>query len=224
MINIQNKLRNFNTEDFLDPRKLHRLILEIGICERRTDQQPKHLHKYINPYAPWQNPKQLTKLLLFLAEYDINTYFEIGVYRCGTFLLMTEYLDRLNGLEYALGVDVSTGVHVEEYKSISKDINTVVKKISSRSTVLIEEISSTKFDLILIDGNHGTKAVIEDFETYRNNGSIILFHDISSVCKDAWDAIKKLSRDEFDFYEITDQYKTVNKDWFGFGILIKKDS
>jgi len=222
MINVQKSIREFNKADLTNPTKLHRLILGLGICERRTDQQPKHLHKYIKPYAPWQNPKQLTKLLLFLAQYNIKSYFEIGVYRCGTFLVITEFLNKLNGLDYALGVDVNTNEYISEYLSISNDINTEVKKLGSRSAKLLEEISSLFFDLILVDGNHGTNAVIEDYKTYKDNSNIILFHDISSVCREAWKEIKRISCEEFNSIEITDQYRTVGKPWFGFGVLIKK--
>ena len=222
MKKIQSKIRKTKKEDLLDSKKLHRLIVDIGFSDRRLDQQPKHLHKYAKELAPWQTPRQLTKLILFLADYKIKSYLEIGAYRCGTFLVLTEIFNKLNGLDYALAIDPNKNKYQEELSELSKDINRELKNMKSADSSLIKELGDRRFDLILVDGDHCRGAVVRDFELYRKKGDILLFHDISSVCKDSWKDIKGLAKNDFDIYEIVDQYKTVKKNWFGFGILVKK--
>jgi len=219
---ISEKIRNASKEDLLNPQKLHRLILDIGFSDKRLDQHPKHLRRYCNPEGPWQNPRQLTKLLLFLSQFKIKSYLEIGVFRCGTFSIITEFLDKLYGLDYALGIDPKEYKEQASYIDNLDNKNIEIRNWSSKDNDFLSHIEYKTFDLALIDGNHGLDGVLLDFSTVKKRTSIILFHDVCSVCEDSWERIRTKNQDNYDIYEIKDQYKRVSKPYFGFGILVKR--
>ena len=88
------------------------------------------------------------------------------------------------------------------------------------------------FDLVLIDGDHSEEGCRRDFENLKHHARILVFHDIVSspvpgVGK-VWEEVKEREKDNFDFFEYTDQYDEVvnrrNETLLGIGVAVRKSS
>jgi hypothetical protein len=83
--------------------------------------------------------------------------------------------------------------------STSQEVSGLVKRI--------------KPDFVFIDGDHGLKGVLLDHLLVRDHARIIVHHDVvSHSCPDTalhWDAVKKLERHDFEFFEFVEQYDSV---------------
>jgi len=125
-----------------------------------------------------QFPEELAGLLNFMYLHidEINTYYEIGVERGGTFFTVDSFLRAFNpNYEGSLGVDLSDKIekkhNLTEY--VSKYENCAFRCISSTDLALTTEV-----DFILIDGDHSYDGVKKDYEHVKNKGKYIAFHDI----------------------------------------------
>ena len=83
---------------------------------------------------------------------------------------------------------------------------------------------------MLIDGDHTEEGCRRDFENLKHHAKILVFHDIVSdpvpgVIK-VWQDVKEAEKDNFDFFEYTDQYEEcVNRrgeKLLGIGVAVKK--
>lgn len=142
-----------------------------------------------------QYPDELGKLLAYLYKHrnEINSYFEIGVERGGTFFVIDSFLRACNPkFDGSFGIDIDDKiVHKHDLKSYRDRHDTVVfRQVSSR------DCSVSKVDLALIDGDHSYEGVKADYEAMKNKARFLVFHDI--YLEDS--GVKKL------WNEITDEY------------------
>ena len=74
------------------------------IAEFPTELCPEHCGKGI---GMWQLPNQIAPTLLFLNQFKIRSYLEVGCAAGGTFMFTTELLRKTNALQGATCVDVA---------------------------------------------------------------------------------------------------------------------
>lgn len=136
----------------------------------------------------YQTPDQIAEALVYLSNYEINSYCEVGIFQGGTFLFISEYLRRFNPAIKCLGID-PTGYLNEEIRAIiEKEIFMSFKAITS------EQLTGQEFDLCFLDGDHSAEWVRADWENIGKHAKICMVHDIQEVsCPgvvSAWEEIK----------------------------------
>lgn len=225
-------------EQLRDESWLEKLVVKLGFNDELLHEQPAIVKGNTGGLKIWQYPNQFSKYMnRILAKYPITSYLEIGCRWGGTFVLTMEYLKKVQAQAQAQGqagicgvaVDIETST-VQEYCDMYPSQASFLK-MNSLSQEFKDYMSDKRFDLVFIDGDHSYEAVIADFETTKDHGSIFVFHDISSpaVCPGvgkAWHEIKASYADDFDFYEFTDQYEDVMQStgttYLGMGVAVKK--
>jgi hypothetical protein len=131
--------------------------------------------EYVNPpyvAAIGQTPDQIAKALVYLSDYKINSYCEIGIYYAGNFLFVSEYLRRFNPGIQCLGVDPNNYVSQEIRERVE------LSDWMRFATVTSEQIVGRKFDLVLIDGDHSAPWPGKDWENVGKYANICMFHDL----------------------------------------------
>ena len=207
------------------------LLLELGLNNELLNEFPEELYSYCGKgLLHWQYPKQFSKYLAFISQFNIKRYLEIGVRHGGTFVITVEYLQKFHPITYALGIDLGTCPTILEYKKINPKVD--FKKINSQTPEFNTLIhNSEEFDLVLIDGAHEEDMCKHDFETVRDRSNIAVFHDITSdICPGVgkvWNHVRTKYHKEYDFFEFTEQYDSVKKRtgnvFLGIGVAVKKE-
>lgn len=219
---------SFEKEKLKDQNFLeHTLIPNLGLNNEILNEQPKELHKYFGGgfgLKIWQYPNQFSKYLCFLNKYKekINSYLEIGCRNGGTFFLHCQYLTPLSK---AVALDlVPISDTLSDFNAIYKGASYI--QASSHSKKFIDFIKNNFFDLIFIDGDHSYDGVKKDAENTRDKCNIQVFHDIvNDACLGVsryWQEVKKSHSDVYDFFEFTDQYDSVNGNYLGIGVAVRK--
>jgi hypothetical protein len=165
-----------------------------------------------------------------VKQFKITSYMEIGCRWGGTFVLTTEYLKKFNDFKKSVAIDIIDSPVKEYCKLNNNNNNTEFLQLNSTSQEFKDYIDNHFFDLILIDGDHKFKGVNNDYFMCKNNGKILVFHDIVNVmCPGVvafWKGLKEGFTDLFDFYEFTDQYDEVvemnTATFLGIGVAVRK--
>jgi cephalosporin hydroxylase len=227
-LNYINYIRNSSIENLKDDRKIEQLLLQLGINDEVLSEIPEELHSYCGfGLKFWQYPNQFSKYLHFLTQYNIKSYLEIGVRYGGTFITTIEYLSKFNTLNEAVCIDISKNKSLQKYCKqfpVSK-----FYKVDSTSKRFFRLIKDKIFDLVLIDGNHDENYCRQDFMLFKSKSNIIVLHDIiSDACpgvQNVWREINIKYKDEFSFYEFTEQYSSVYQKagnrYFGIGVAVR---
>ena len=223
------KISCLSSDDLLDIKSVEKLLLKLGINDEVLSEIPSELHKYCGfGLRYWQYPNQFSQYLCFLSNYNISSYLEIGVRFGGTFIITLEYLKRFNIIKEAIGIDVLLNKSLLKYSKLNNISNFI--KIDSISEEFRSLINDKKFDLVFIDGNHAENYCRKDFNLLKDKSNIIALHDIiSDACPEVrkvWMEIKSNYNQEFNFYEFTQQYDSVFKEYgkkyFGVGVAVRK--
>jgi cephalosporin hydroxylase len=173
----------------------------------------------------WQYPNQFSKYLVYLSQYKIESYMEIGVRHGGTFIITIEYLNKFHPIKKALAVDIGECPMVVDYH---KDFNENADfwRIDSQS-FKFEGFARhcNGIDLIMIDADHGFPSVNRDFHNAQKMGRMIALHDISNdACpgvRKVWDAAAG-DKNRYKSQEFMEQYDCFikqQKKFFGIGLL-----
>lgn len=211
--------------------------IEDDICNKglfpysvdKLSEFPTELHKYCGKgIGIWQYPKQFAKYVQFLSTQNIETYLEIGIAAGGTFQYVTSFLKDINPDFKGIGIDPAEcgctlrggeNMYTKQFRDyiISNDFVQYHSDFSKNIFKYIDE--SQIFDLIFIDGDHSYDGVKSDFELLKNNGRILVFHDIvNDNCpgvRKFWSEIKE----QFETIEFIDQYEGMDKKYLGIGIV-----
>ena len=220
-------IRDASSEELIDPAFLENLIVKLGFNVEVLREQPEIVKKNGGGLLIWQYPNQFSKYLLLLQKQQISSYIEIGCRWGGTFVLTTEYLKMFNKIERSIAVDIIQSP-VIEYCSMNK--GTVFIQANIRSEEFKEYIYNDRFDLVFIDGDHSYEGVKGDYELFKGNGKIYVFHDIiNSMCPGVvkfWNELKTNESDTYNFFEFTEQYDDVwnstQQNFLGIGVAITK--
>lgn len=207
------KIKNSNLKDINE-----QFIIDC-ICEYGLVYDDRNLYEPYGDYMVdpneetglWQRPNQLANAILYILDLNINSYLEVGAYKCGTFLLMREFLKLKNPNLKSTAIDIKLHIRYDfiKYYGIDFQLKNTYK------------LKNQKFDLVFIDGDHSLQAVINDYENVGKCAKYCMFHDINDVyVKNTdgnnggvpvfWNSIKKKSN----FIEFIDDTNVM-----GIGIL-----
>jgi hypothetical protein len=226
-----NMIREASMDVLNNPSKMEvSLLPQLGLNNEVIEEFPESLSEYFGQGLQfWQYPNQFSKYLCKISEYNINSYLEIGVRHGGTFIITVEYLNRFNKINKAIGIDIADNVSLDDYKE--KYNNSIeFYKIGSNTSIFKNYIKeSSGFDLALIDGDHTYWGVRGDFEALQDHVNMFVFHDISNfACPDVndfWTELKYSYKYQYNFYEFTDQYKSIydtGRYYLGLGLMVDK--
>ena len=225
-------IRNLPKEVLTDPTRMETEVLpQLGLNNEVVYEFPESLSPFFGKGLQyWQYPNQFSKYLVHLSKYKIESYLEIGVRHGGTFIITLEYLNRFHKVNKAIGIDIVDNVSLPIYKEkYNKDIDFL--RIESQN-VLFKRFVQEKnkdLDLVLIDGENSYWGYRADFEIFKDKAHIIAFNNISNYAcpevNDLWLELKDSLSNEFNFYEFTDQYKSLQdkgKYYLGIGVMVDK--
>jgi hypothetical protein len=232
------RLKALSIAELRDPLVVEGLIKAAGLHTSGADKAfpgqasewPKELDPFIGKGIQiWQYPSQFSNYLAFLSQFPIHSYLEIGVSYGGTFVFTVDYLTRINTSIKAFCIDVRPpSLLIDQYAKTRE-----FAYITDKSSALYHHLDpKTHFDLVLVDGDHSRKGVMEDFLLVKDKANIIAFHDIVNFLTpgavEAWLDLKSQHADEFDFFEFTQQYaeltsKQPENQLLGIGVAVKKD-
>ncbi len=227
-----NLIREKDLDYLVNPENLEKdLLPKLGFNNERLYQFPPELYSFCGQgLFCWQYPNQFSKFLVHISRYKIESYLEIGVRHGGTFIIINEYLKKIQPLKKSVGIDICYSPSLIKYQKINPKINFL--QINSTSEKFRKYLEAAgDFDLVLIDGDHDEAPCRQDFETVKNYAKIIVFHDIvSNVCPGVvkvWQEVKNKYADQYDFFEFTDQYESVfirtGEKFLGIGVAVKKE-
>lgn len=208
--------------DFLE----HELIPALGLNNEALNEQPAELSDCFGKGLHlWQYPSQLSRYLVWLSHNAgyIKKYMEIGCRWGGTFILVSEWLQKIGApLQQVIAVDpIEPTPFIRRYQEISEVPVIYINKLSTSSD-FVEFSRQAGADMVFIDGDHSMKGVMFDHLLVRNKANIIIHHDIRSVsCPDTglfWNYLKQAETD-YDAFEFTNQYKSVGGSFLGIGVL-----
>lgn len=188
------------------------LVCNYGLCVEDRDAYGEWNQYMIynrKEEAMFQTPKQIADAILELLKHDINTYAEIGVFKGGSHLLISNILKLKNPQLESIGIDIQD-------KHMTEDI----KKYLNLHIGTSADYKGEKYDLVFIDGDHSYEGIATDYENLGQYANIVMFHDINdSTCPGVvkfWNEIKEGK----EYKEFT--YQTNNQPIQGIGILFNK--
>ena len=218
-------IKNSTKEQLKSQKYLELLIIILGFNNEELNEQPEIVKQNVGGLRIWQYPNQFSNYLLFLQNYTIHSYLEIGCRWGGSFIFTHEYLKHFNTMR-SVAVDYINSP-VKEYCQQNKE--TTFLQVNTRDNEFKDFIKQNKFDLVFIDGDHTYLGVKYDFETCRHAGKIFVFHDIVNMhCQGVvnfWNDLKEKEKGNFHFFEFIEQYEEVVKrtgeTYLGIGVAIK---
>jgi len=144
---------------------------QLNIAEEVTNEFGGHKLK--------QYPNELAKYLCFLYSHasEINSYFEIGVERGGTFFVVDSFLRALNpNFKHSFGIDIMDKITCRglELYSYKFGCQVTFKEINSHDLEMTHN-----FDLTFIDADHSYHGALYDYSKFRpHTNKYVAFHDI----------------------------------------------
>lgn len=226
-------LQEIRPKQLQDAETIEALIKKAGLHKSGGEGEEYEWPSELDPFTDrglkiWQYPTQFSKYLAFLSQFQINSYLEIGVAYGGTFVFTTEYLRRFNPNLNAYCIDVRVPSLLLELFAKKRRF----AYITAKSSELYAHVDSdTRFDLVLVDGDHSRDGAMKDFFLVKDHAKIIAFHDIVNFktpgAIDAWQELKADYANKFDCYEFTDQYDELmarqpGRKLLGIGVAVKK--
>jgi len=216
-------------------REIEEILPTFGMNDEYLVEMPKIFEPFFGwGIKFWQYPNQFSKLLTFLKDKEIESYFEIGVRHGGTFIIMNEFLMKYYPLleSHCLDVIVASDI-LDIYQKKFRDLRFWYHQIESHSAYFFERLEgfdshvpTKKIDLIFIDACHSYQCIKRDyFSSLMLGPKFIIFHDIVNShtrgARTAWKEIKKFHKKT---YEFVDQYENMNGKFLGIGVVeITKD-
>jgi hypothetical protein len=172
-IAVQGLLRQLPLDSLKDAEIVANLVRAFGIVAWGPRTIGPEM-RFINPdnRGIAQTPGQIAKALVYLSQFKINSYCEIGVYHGANLLFSSEYLRRFNPSIKCLGVDPTQYLDADIKEVIDKEIWITLKSITS------EDIKGEKFDYVFIDGDHVQPWVQQDWQNLGQHAKICGFHDL----------------------------------------------
>jgi cephalosporin hydroxylase len=218
-------IKNSSKEQLKDLKYLEILTVILGFNNEQLNEQPEIVKQNVGGLRIWQYPNQFSKYLLFLQNYQITSYLEIGCRWGGSFIFTNEYLKHFNTIR-SVAIDYIDSP-VKEYCQQNKE--TTFLQVNTRDQEFKDFIKQNNFDLVFIDGDHTYLGVKYDFETCQSAARIFVFHDIVNMhCQGVvnfWNDLKEKEKGNFLFFEFTEQYEEVinrkGETYLGIGVAIK---
>lgn len=201
IIVVQSLIRQLDLDTLKRPEIIADLIRAFGIVQWGPDvfgNDEKFKNISEDMAGIYQTPDQTAKALVFLSDFEINTYLEIGVFQGGNFLFVSEYLKRFNPKIKCIGID-PTGFLNPEIKEIIDSENWL-----SFLPITSNEMAKERFDLIFIDGNHENEWIQKDWQNVGQFAKICMLHDIQELtCPEIIKFWEKLKGKKIEFLDYT---------------------
>lgn len=206
---VINLIRCLEIESLKNPEVVANLVRAFGIvCWGSPvfgeDEIFKNRHE--DMAGIYQTPDQIAKALVYLSQFKINSYCEIGIFQGGNFVFVSEYLKRFNPEIKCIGIDPTNYLNPE--------IKAIIEQSGFMSFVpeTSEAIKDFVFDLVFLDGDHTAEWINQDYSNVGKKAKICMFHDIQeSSCPDIvefWENIKKTLPKKKVSVEFTEQKST----------------
>lgn len=192
VIAVRNLLRCLDLESLKAHEVIANLIRAFGIVQWGAPAFGLD-EDFKNPSTDWagiyQTPDQLAKALVYLSQFKIESYCEIGVFQGGNFMFVSEYLKRFNPEIKCIGIDPTNYMNIEIRYLIAAEDWMELSQVTS------DPFRGRKFDLVFIDGEHSGGWVERDWKNLGQFAKICMFHDIQEVgCPEVVDFWAKLDR------------------------------
>jgi len=193
IIVVQNLLRSLPIAVLQDAEVVANLIRAFGIVcwgppVFGDDEIFKNRHE--DMAGIYQTPIQMAEALVYLSQFKIESYCEIGVFQGGNFLFMSEYLRRFNSDIICTGIDPTDYLNFEIEAIIEKESWLRFYSFTS------EALKKREWDLVFIDGEHEGGWVVKDWNNVGKYAKICMFHDIQEItCPEPvalWQKLKQL--------------------------------
>ena len=208
------------------------LIPSLGLNDEFLHEQPPELSRYFGGglgLQVWQYPNQFAEYLKFIAGFGhkVSSYMEIGTRFGGTFLIHNELL-RSTSKSFRRGVAVDI---MDEPPLMSAYRNcypgsVFYWKTDTQGFSFDEHVKDEFFDLVFIDGDHSYDGVKSDASKTFKRSNIQVFHDITNDAVPGvglfWRDFKLANSSTHDFVEFVDQYESVNGNFLGIGVSVRK--
>jgi hypothetical protein len=163
-------------------------VCDAGLMDNRNMPDSKDLYGKYHEHASidgtiWQRPEEFVDAMLYLRDKEITSFCEIGVWRGGSFALLTAYLSHF-GLNKAWAIDKFAGtptVGGVPWRLMKFDIVDTFRKYYPHSSYIIGEshqFAGEKFDFVFIDGDHSHRGVQADWGCLGKHAKYAMFHDI----------------------------------------------
>jgi hypothetical protein len=170
---VQNLIRCLPLDSLKNPEVVANLVRAFGIVAWGPRTIGPEV-RFINPDNAGiaQTPDQIAKCLVYLSQFKINSFCEIGIYFGANLLFCSEYLRRFNPDIKCLGVDPTGFLDSDIKELIDKEIWITLKPMTS------EDLKGEKFDYVFIDGDHVQPWVQMDWQNLGQHAKICGFHDL----------------------------------------------
>ena len=203
---VQNLVRCLDLASLKNPEVVANLVRAFGIVQWGPPAFGEdEVFKNSTPAMAgiYQTPGQIAKALVYLSDFEIKTYLEVGVFQGGNFLFVSEYLRRFNPSIRCIGADPTNFLNHEIQAIIEKEIFISFKSITS------DAISGQEFDLVFIDGEHTTEWIEKDWNNVGKQAKICIIHDIQEPsCPDIvefWGKLKGSKKKIAEFLDCTSE-------------------
>jgi hypothetical protein len=199
IITVRNLIRCLNIDNLRNYEVVSNLVRTFGIMPWVHTGMPLSGPEeiFVNPTgmaAIGQTPNQIAKALVYLSDFKIHSFCEIGICYGGNFLFMSEYLRRFNPDIECTGVDPSDYLDSEVKEIIDAEGWLHYEKVIS------DEIAGRKFDLVFIDADHTKEWIVRDYDNVGRYAHICMFHDVQeTLWPDAvveWNKLKSITDKE----------------------------
>ena len=216
---VQNLIRRLPIEVLKDSEVVANLVRAFGLVQWGTNSFG-HDEMFKNPSVDmagiYQTPMQIAEALVYVSDFKINSYLEVGVFQGGNFLFCSEYLRRFNPSIQCLGIDIGNHLNPEIKSIIEQEIFLSFKSMTS------DKLAGRGYDLCLIDGDHTAAWIKRDWENVGTYAKICMLHDIQGpICPDVVAFWKKLKEDHPD-NTIKECLSYTEKPTQGIGIMHSK--
>jgi len=171
IIVTRNLIRCLDLNNLKNPEVVTNLVRCFGIVAW-PGQPTGPEAQFIVPVGMGQTPPQIAKALIYLSQFKINSFCEIGVYQGGNFLFCSEYLRRFNPDIQCFGIDPTNSLDADIREIIEKEIWLRFRSVTS------EDIKGKAFDFVFIDGDHVAPWPANDYENVGQYAKICGFHDL----------------------------------------------
>lgn len=191
IIAVRNLVRCLDLESLKNPEVVANLVRALGIVQWGPDafgEDEKFKNPSVDMAGIYQTPNQTGKVLVYLSDFEINSYCEVGTFQGGGFLFVSEYLRRFNPEIKCLTIDPTNFLNPEIREIIESEMWLSFKAMTS------DQIAGEEFDLCFLDGDHSSEWVKKDWENLGKHAKICMIHDIQEVsCPgvvEFWETVK----------------------------------